>query len=155
MNEDEEATRFIDQEMIHIDSTLGNFAINNQINVTPLDYEMDQNEQKTPEKEQANTPELQPDSLTKIMQKERAVPTLPPKLDIADAGKLLDKAEMKKVDKNEKTSGEKDETDSFHKLYNKEIKVNQDEIPILLQELTDIAHNFIKKEQFEKAYVLL
>ena len=42
-----------------------------------------------------------------------------------------------------------------HKLYNKEIKVNQDEIPILLQELTDIAHNFIKKEQFEKAYVLL
>lgn len=62
---------------------------------------------------------------------------------------------MKKVDKNEKTSGDKDETDSFHKLYNKEIKVNQDEIPILLSELTDIAHNFIKKEQFEKAYVLL
>ena len=68
---------------------------------------------------------------------------------------MLDKAEMKKVDKNEKQSQDRDETDSFHKLYNKEIKVNQDEIPILLSELTDIAHNFIKKEQYEKAYVLL
>lgn len=48
-----------------------------------------------------------------------------------------------------------DENDSFHRLYNKEIKVNQDEIPLLLLELTDIAYKFIKKDQFEKAYVLL
>lgn len=48
-----------------------------------------------------------------------------------------------------------DENDSFHRLYNKEIKVNQDEIPLLLMELTDIAYKFIKKEQYEKAYVLL
>lgn len=48
-----------------------------------------------------------------------------------------------------------EENDSFHKLYNKEIKVNQDEIPLLLLELTDIAFKFIKKDQFEKAYVLL
>ena len=50
---------------------------------------------------------------------------------------------------------EGDENDSFHRLYNKEIKVNQDEIPLLLLELTDIAFKFIKKDSFEKAYVLL
>jgi hypothetical protein len=43
---------------------------------------------------------------------------------LADAGKVVDKAEMKKLDKSEKKSQERDETDSFHKLYNKEIKVN-------------------------------
>lgn len=55
----------------------------------------------------------------------------------------------------EQSHGEGDENDSFHRLYNKEIKVNQDEIPLLLLELTDIAYKFIKKDQFEKAYVLL
>jgi hypothetical protein len=63
----------------------------------------------------------------------------------------LDKGELKTDQK----SLDKDENDSFHKLYNKEIKVNQDEIPNLLSELTDIAYNFIKKEKHEKAYVLL
>jgi hypothetical protein len=62
----------------------------------------------------------------------------------------LDRTEMK-IDK----QFDKDENDSFHKMYNKELKVNQDEIPTLLSELTDIAFNFIKKEKFEKAYVLL
>lgn len=79
-----------------------------------------------------------------------------------------DLSEMKAVDAKEKASKAKDpekaidqsaadgdENDSFHRLYNKEIKVNQDEIPLLLLELTDIAYKFIKKEQFEKAYVLL
>ena len=33
--------------------------------------------------------------------------------------------------------------------------MNQDEIPLLLMELTDIAYKFIKKDQYEKAYVLL
>jgi tetratricopeptide (TPR) repeat protein len=55
----------------------------------------------------------------------------------------------------DQSNGEGDENDSFHRLYNKEIKVNQDEIPLLLLELTDIAFKFIKKDQFEKAYVLL
>ena len=55
----------------------------------------------------------------------------------------------------DQSHGEGDENDSFHRLYNKEIKVNQDEIPLLLMELTDIAYKFIKKDQFEKAYVLL
>jgi hypothetical protein len=44
------------------------------------------------------------------------------------------------------TKGNGDENDSFHRLYNKEIKVNQDEIPLLLLELTDIAFKFIKKD---------
>lgn len=47
------------------------------------------------------------------------------------------------------------ESDSFYKLYNKEIKVNQDEIPIILAELTDAAYNFIQRENFEKALILL
>ena len=61
-------------------------------------------------------------------------------------------APVKKEEAKQETT---DENDSFHRLYNKEIKVNQDEIPLLLMELTDIAYKFIKKEQFEKAYVLL
>ena len=36
-------------------------------------------------------------------------------------------------------------------MYNKEIKVNQDEIPIILAELTDAAFNFIQRENYEKA----
>jgi hypothetical protein len=63
-----------------------------------------------------------------------------------------------KVDSGRKEGEDKsegEENDSFHKLYNKEIKVNQDEIPLLLLELTDIAFKFIKKDQYEKAYVLL
>ena len=47
------------------------------------------------------------------------------------------------------------ESDSFYKMYNKEIKVNQDEIPIILAELTDAAYNFIQRENFEKALILL
>lgn len=84
------------------------------------------------------------------------------------SGKIgADLSEMKAVDGKEKpkakdpekaidqSGADGDENDSFHRLYNKEIKVNQDEIPLLLLELTDIAYKFIKKEQFEKAYVLL
>ena len=40
-------------------------------------------------------------------------------------------------------------------MYNKEIKVNQDEIPIILSELTDAAFNFIQRENYEKALILL
>lgn len=35
------------------------------------------------------------------------------------------------------------ESDSFYKYYNKEIKVNQEEIPIVLYELVDAAYNYI------------
>ena len=57
-----------------------------------------------------------------------------------------------------KTSGDQQnshERDSFYKMYNKEIKVNQDEIPIILAELTDAAYNFIQRENYEKALILL
>ena len=64
-----------------------------------------------------------------------------------------EKAEPSFEKKEEKEGA--DDNDSFHRLYNKEIKVNQDEIPLLLLELTDIAYKFIKKDQYEKAYVLL
>ena len=47
------------------------------------------------------------------------------------------------------------ESDTFFKMYNREIKVNQDEIPIILAELTDAAYNFIQREQWEKALILL
>ena len=40
-------------------------------------------------------------------------------------------------------------------MYNKEIKVNQDQIPIILAELTDAAYNFIQRESYEKALILL
>jgi hypothetical protein len=74
--------------------------------------------------------------------------------------KDLDRLAMDKADQAHAGEGKEpkeggDENDSFHRLYNKEIKVNQDEIPLLLLELTDIAYKFIKKDQFEKAYVLL
>jgi len=47
------------------------------------------------------------------------------------------------------------ESDSFYKYYNKEIKVNQEEIPIVLYELVDAAYNFIQRESYEKALILL
>jgi len=86
-----------------------------------------------------------------------------PMADLAEVkpmGSPPDKATAKAKDLDRAAIGETsaadgDENDSFHRLYNKEIKVNQDEIPLLLLELTDIAYKFIKKDQFEKAYVLL
>lgn len=52
-------------------------------------------------------------------------------------------------------TGEAAEQDSFYKLYNKEIKVEQDQIPIILSELTDAAHNLIVRDSFDKALMLL
>ena len=36
-----------------------------------------------------------------------------------------------------------------------EIKVNQEEIPIVLYELVDAAYNYIQRESYEKALILL
>lgn len=47
------------------------------------------------------------------------------------------------------------ESESFFRYYNKEIKVNQDEIPIVLYELADAAYNYIQREAYDKAMVLL
>jgi hypothetical protein len=48
------------------------------------------------------------------------------------------------------------ETDAlFQKHYSKELKVNEDEIPFVLAEFTENALRYIKKEQYEKALILL
>ena len=45
--------------------------------------------------------------------------------------------------------------DSFNKHYNKELKVSEDEIPMVLLELNESALIYIQKEQFENALLLL
>jgi hypothetical protein len=42
--------------------------------------------------------------------------------------------------------GGAEDQDSFYTMYNKEIKVNQNQIPIILAELTDAAYNFTVRE---------
>lgn len=44
---------------------------------------------------------------------------------------------------------------NFQKHYSKELKVNEDEIPFVLAEFTENAMRYIKKEQYEKALILL
>ena len=46
-------------------------------------------------------------------------------------------------------------SDSFYKHYHKEIKVNMDEIPIVISELIDAAYNYISRDSYEKALILL
>ena len=61
-----------------------------------------------------------------------------------------------KKSRNSNAKGElSQESDSFFKYYNKEIKVNQEEIPIVLYELVDASYNYIQKESYEKALILL
>ena len=43
-------------------------------------------------------------------------------------------------------NGSSHDSDSFFRMYNQEIKINQDEIPIILAELTDAAYNFVARE---------
>ena len=68
--------------------------------------------------------------------------------DLEDLAKAKEKSKKgKDIDKQAvDAAGDGEENDSFHRLYNKEIKVNQDEIPLLLLELTDIAYKFIVKD---------
>ena len=66
--------------------------------------------------------------------------------DLDDLKASKEKKKQKDPDRQPVDGTEGEENDSFHRLYNKEIKVNQDEIPLLLLELTDIAYKFIKKE---------
>lgn len=47
------------------------------------------------------------------------------------------------------------EIDNFTKCYNKELRVSSEEIPIVLTELVDAAYNYIRKERYEKALLLL
>ena len=66
-----------------------------------------------------------------------------------------DRGNKKNAEKSGGDQAASQESDSFYKMYNKEIKVNQDEIPIILAELTDAAYNFIQRENYEKALILL
>ena len=58
----------------------------------------------------------------------------------------------KKAEDNKHTTPDSDP--SFQKHYNKELRVSQDEVPIVLNELNDSALKYIKREQYEKALVL-
>ena len=61
-----------------------------------------------------------------------------------------------KKSRNSNAKGElSQESDSFYKYYNKEIKVNQEEIPLVLYELVDASYSYIQRESYEKALILL
>lgn len=60
--------------------------------------------------------------------------------------------DQKKNEENKNTTPESDP--SFQKHYNKELRVSQDEVPIVLNELNDSALKYIVREQYEKALVL-
>lgn len=45
--------------------------------------------------------------------------------------------------------------DSFEKYYNKDLDLEEDQVPVVIYELNESALNFISQEQFEKALILL
>ncbi len=45
--------------------------------------------------------------------------------------------------------------DSFNKHYNKELKVSEEEIPIVLMELNESAVAYSTRDQYDKALLLL
>ena len=49
----------------------------------------------------------------------------------------------------------KESEDSFEKYFSKELDLDESEIPIVLHELNDSALNYIARECFDKALVLL
>ena len=45
--------------------------------------------------------------------------------------------------------------DSFEKFYNKDLDLEEDQVPVVIYELNESAINFISQEQYEKALILL
>lgn len=45
--------------------------------------------------------------------------------------------------------------DSFEKYYNKDLDLEEDQVPVVINELNESAMNFISQEQYEKALILL
>ena len=45
--------------------------------------------------------------------------------------------------------------DSFEKYYNKDLDLEEDQVPVVINELNESALNFISQEQYEKALILL
>ena len=65
-------------------------------------------------------------------------------------------------DKTGASSGDKDASspslaleDSFEKFYNKDLDLEEDQVPVVIYELNESALNFISQEQYEKALILL
>jgi hypothetical protein len=52
--------------------------------------------------------------------------------------------QMDNLDEELKSRVDNAEEDSFTQWYNKELRVSKDEIPIVLMELNDAAHNYLK-----------
>jgi hypothetical protein len=53
------------------------------------------------------------------------------------------------------TADEKEHNDSFEKYYNKDLDLDEDQVPVVIYELHESAINFISQESFEKALILL
>lgn len=76
-----------------------------------------------------------------------------------------DSADMMSEQKREKNAAkisdmgvaidEKSSDDSFEKYFSKELDLEEDEVPIVLHELNDSALNYIARESYDKALVLL
>jgi hypothetical protein len=45
--------------------------------------------------------------------------------------------------------------DSFEKYYNKDLDLEEDQVPVVIYELNESAINFVSQEQYEKALILL
>jgi tetratricopeptide (TPR) repeat protein len=83
----------------------------------------------------------------------------------AAANKSKEAADMMSESKREKNAAkisdmgvnidEKSSDDSFEKYFSKELDLEEDEVPIVLHELNDSALNYIARESYDKALVLL
>mmetsp|Transcript_11717 Transcript_11717/g.14822 ORF Transcript_11717/g.14822 Transcript_11717/m.14822 type:complete len:97 (+) Transcript_11717:66-356(+) len=86
----------------------------------------------------------------------------------ADAGgkgssKVLSKRESKKSKQQAIDTGvidakqkeDKEQNDSFEKYYNKDLDLDEDQVPVVIYELNESAINFISQESFEKGLILL
>jgi len=54
-----------------------------------------------------------------------------------------------------KQKEEKEQSDSFEKYYNKDLDLDEDQVPVVIYELNESAINFISQESFEKGLILL
>lgn len=76
------------------------------------------------------------------------------KRDIGDISRIGDSKAA--IDKGPNgATGSNDADLLFQKHYSKELKVNEDEIPFVLAEFIENSMRYIKKEQYEKALILL
>ena len=78
------------------------------------------------------------------------------KRDIGDMSRMADfKSGIDRSPNSMNITNGSNDTDLFQKHYSKELKVNEDEIPFVLAEFIENSMRYIKKEQYEKALILL